>query len=442
MNESFVCSPEINAMALAVENPQIPVNQLPANPENAFFFQAFHQYPTMIRQAALDAANLIHHQNVPPDQIVIIAPLISDVLYTSLERELRVQNIPCRVHRPSKPLIEGTYTKCFLILLALLHPEWGVVPRMLDFCEMLMRFVPGLDPIRSQALVGRAFKSAADTGQLNRRFILSPREEIQKSLGRRINQHLLIAYEQFRLWIERNTAITEAPDITLARFFHEFLARQTFGDASGEISRLSQGAQIVIESLRKCRLVMETSQDGLIRWDTYLQLCWEGMVSARYEEESASLAEDQVLITLSSAFAIANQPAAYQIWLNAGSPRWWERIYGALSNDYILSQDWQPGELWSIQKNAEVNNENMVRLVLALLSRCGTRVLAYASELNESGQDQKSNLLYVFSNLAYRFGQDSSVWQAEEAAQTGTSSAELDAALPLDEPDIDQEPTE
>lgn len=144
-----------------------------------------------------------------------------------------------------------------------------------------------------------------------------------------------------------------------------------------------------------------------------MRLVWDGMVSARYNDESSLQPENAVLITLSSTFALANQPVTYQFWLNAGSRRWWERIYGQITNDYVLSQDWQANELWDARKVDQVNNENMLRLVLALLSRCRKQVRGYASELNESGQDQKSKLLYIFSDLSYRFRYDQSSWPVE-----------------------------
>lgn len=175
---------------------------------------------------------------------------------------------------------------------------------------------------------------------------------------------------------------------------------------------ISLGIQKVIESMKKYRLVIEKLENPLINWSDYLKLVWEGMISARYYEEWYSQPKDSVLISLSSSYALMNRPVSYQIWLNAGSPRWWERIYGQITNDYILSQDWKMGDLWDANSVYEKNDENMHRLVLSLLSRCRKQVRVYTSELNESGQDQKSKLLYVFSELSYRFNRDSSVWPA------------------------------
>ena len=91
---------------------------------------------------------------------------------------------------------------------------------------------------------------------------------------------------------------------------------------------------------------------------------------------------------------LMNRPVSYQIWLNAGSPRWWERIYGQITNDYILSQDWKMGDLWDASVY-EKNDENMHRLVLSLLSRCRKQVRVYTSG-RLSRTRSKIKLLYVF----------------------------------------------
>ena len=49
------------------------------------------------------------------------------------------------------------------------------------------------------------------------------------------------------------------------------------------------------------------------------------------------------------------------------------------------------------------NDSHMIRQVCGLLRRCRKQVRAYSSELNESGSEQKSKLLYLFSGLTRRF---------------------------------------
>ena len=60
------------------------------------------------------------------------------------------------------------------------------------------------------------------------------------------------------------------------------------------------------------------------------------------------------------------------------------------------------GDVWDDYRKYERNQVEMQRLVQSLLARCGERIYVYASELNESGLDQKSNLLYLFADLSAR----------------------------------------
>jgi len=173
----------------------------------------------------------------------------------------------------------------------------------------------------------------------------------------------------------------------------------------------------------------------LLSWKDYFRLVNEGMIAAQYYEDWFLQPEDSVLISLASAYAVMNRPVSYQIWLNAGSPRWWERIYGQLTNDIVLSRSWQDGDQWDIQKEYETNNDSMIRQILALLSRCRKQVRVYASELSESGQDQKSRLLYLFADLSYRFGKNKSFM--EGIAKNPTPEISPDAFYPgIDDTDL------
>ena len=69
----------------------------------------------------------------------------------------------------------------------------------------------------------------------------------------------------------------------------------------------------------------------------------------------------------------------------------------------MLSRFWVPEKKWDTLTAAAYNDMHMVRQICGLLRRCRVQVKAYASELNESGMEQKSKLLYLFSTLTRRF---------------------------------------
>ena len=433
--KTLICSDSIQSMAMCVENPFIAQKDLPGDPKTAYTFHPYHQYPAMIKQAAADVADLIHRQNVLPSDIVIIAPLVSDVLYTSMERELRIQNIPCFIYRPSRPLIGENDSKSILTVIALIHPEWGIHPRLLDIVQMLQTIIPNLDPIRGHVLVARAFKEIFNDVQEAVDYEIKAFSEIPSDSRKRIPTSIGLLFDTFRQWILSNKGIEETPDISLSRFFHTVLTKNGFAAGNEGAEELNLGIKKVIESLKKFRVILEHVDQDLLSWKDYFRLVNEGMIAAQYYEDWFLQPENSVLISLASAYAVMNRPVSYQIWLNAGSPRWWERIYGQLTNDIVLSRSWQDGDQWDIQKEYEANNDSMIRQILALLSRCRKQVRVYASELSESGQDQKSRLLYLFADLSYRFGKNKDFM--EGIANKLTQEISSDAFYPgIDDKDM------
>lgn len=408
-NGSFICSAPVAAMERVLSDPAVTNKDLAASPRQAFHFSSHHQYPDMIKAAAADTAKLIRQRGVPPSEIVIIAPLVSDVLYTSMERELRERGVPVYLHRPSRPLISEAVTKSLLTLCALIRPQRGLQVRLLDIVQMLQTFIPALDPLRGHILVGRAFAEKAADGEGSVSFLIKPFSGLPDTARERITPLIGGYFEMMRLWIEKQRTLDLPPDQLIGRFFNEVLVREGFN--AQEETNL--GVKKVIESAGKFRRVLdhlnslgETRAPALLDWDDFFKLVGLGMVAAQYYEEWFSQPKDSVLISLTSAYISMNRAVDYQIWLNAGSPRWWERFYSQLTNDVVLGQNWSENETWNAEQEMRYNDENMLRQVCGLLRHCRRQAFVYASELNESGQDQKSKLLYIFSELAYRFDRD------------------------------------
>lgn len=401
LNESFVCSKNVEALAKIVNDVFYPTEDLKGEPREAYRFSLTRYYPRMIKDAARDIAALVHGQGVSRDEIVIVAPLVSDVMYTLFERELRLQNIETFAFRASRGFAAEVDSRCLLTLLALVHPDWGFPIRILDLAQMIRYFIPLIDPLRLQLFLVKAFEVDEDSGSSAFTPVRLP--EIPEKYTRECSRAFLDAFDILAVWILENRDTEFPPDRTMADFFHDVLTRPGFA-ASGAVSdTFSLGFIRMIESLKKYRRAMEALPEGRLTWPMYMKAVAEGMVSATYHDAALVQPRDSLLISLAGGFIGLNRPFRYQFWLNAGSPSWWERIQGTLTNDAVLSRSWQVGEIWDEMKKYERNQAEMRRLVLSLLARCGERVYVYASELNESGLDQKSNLLYLFAELSARF---------------------------------------
>lgn len=401
-SESFVTTPAIEALAQAVENPLTPDDEFVGDPREAYRFIKVRHYPRMIKEAARDIATLVHGHGVDPHEIVLIAPLVSDVLYMMFERELRMQNVDTAAIRASRGLAAEADSRCLLTLLALVRPAWGYLVRGMDLIQMLRFFIPGLDPIRAQRFVLKAFtKEAGDDGGA----IYSPVRftELPDKAGAELTAAFLSAWDRLSGWILERRDMDDAPDQLMADFFHQVLTQPGFAAYADVPPEFPVGFIRLIESLKTYRRAMETLPEGRLSWKMYMDAIASGMVSATYYGAAADADEPAVLVTLPGAFVGLNRPYRYQFWLNAGSTTWWERALGALTNDAVLSLSWREGELWDETKKYERNHAEMQRMIQALLARCGERVTVYASELDESGKDQKSILLYLFAELSARF---------------------------------------
>lgn len=404
--ESFVSSPAVQAMEQVIRDPSLSNQQLPVSPRSAFSFAAGHHYPEMIKKAVNDVASLIWHQGVDPKDIVILSPLVSDVLYTEMERGLWEQGIKVYLHRPSRPLLNERVTRSLLTLCEIVKPIPGTQVRLLDIVQMSQCFIEGLDPMRGQLLVGGMFRERKHDDPDPAEYDIKPFASLSEEKKKRIPPHIADRFEVLRLWIERerkNKALS--PDHIVSDFFTDVLIRDGFiTDPETNL-----GIRKIADSMAKYKAVLDYLENngpsGNFHpdWSDYFELVGLGMINAKYYEELYSQPDNTVLISLASAFLSMNRTARYQIWLNVGAPRWWERFYGELTNDAVLSRFWPPDKKWDALTASAYNDAHMVRQICGLLRRCRVQVKAYASELNEAGMEQKSKLLYLFSALTRRF---------------------------------------
>ncbi|NJN79683.1 MAG: hypothetical protein HC797_03970 [Anaerolineales bacterium] len=105
----------------------------------------------MLDEIKNEVKSLIENQGIPPSEIVILAPYLSDALRFSIINRLETENIPWRTHRPSRSLRDEAASKTLLTLSALAHPHWNVRPTKFDLAQALM-FSLNTDLIRAQLL--------------------------------------------------------------------------------------------------------------------------------------------------------------------------------------------------------------------------------------------------------------------------------------------------
>ncbi len=409
-DQSHVKTPPIDALENvlsgiinpAKENskPELPSEDY--NPRLALNHGFFRFYPEMLDWVANQVKEMVQ-SGLPPGDIVILSPFLSDALRFSMMHRLEQMQIPCTSHRPSRSLREEPETQCLLTLAVLAHPEWckSVQISKFDVAYALVQAIEGMDLIRAQILTDIVYRSRQNPPQLSSfNLINSEKQE-------RITLQLGDSFEKLRLWLEdyRQNPPQEL-DHFLSRLFGEVLSQPGFGFhtnmKSGEVTAN------LIESIQKFRWVVgdRLAQTGKSTGLEYLEMVRQGVIAAQYLRSWQNEAEDAVLVSPAYTYLMSNRPVDVQFWLDIGSRGWFERLYQPLTHPYVLSRHWTPGKPWTDAEEVAANQDALARLVQGLLRRCRQKVFLGLSVFGEQGYEQQGPLLSAFQRLLRK-------WQLE-----------------------------
>lgn len=351
-------------------------------------YEYYHYYPQMLDWVADEIATLVREEGIPPGEIVVLAPFLSDALRFSLMNRLEQRGIPSRSHRPSRALRDEPATNCLLTLAALAHPAWGICPGRADVALALMQAIEGLDLVRAQLLAGIVYRVK------DGRPVLSSFDQVNPAMQERLTFVLGGRYQRLYEWLQDyQSGEEEELDHFLARLFGEVLSQEGYGfHTDYDAARV---AYELIESARKFRWV--TAEDKL--GQEYLRMVQEGVIAAQYVLGWRLRPEDAVLLAPAYTFLMYNRPVEVQFWLDVGGAGWWERLYQPLTHPYVLSRHWPQGKVWSDADEVETRNEALARLATGLLRRCRRRVYLALSELSEQGYEQRGALLMALQRV-------------------------------------------
>lgn len=361
--------------------------------QDPLVIQQHHFYPEMLDWIASQIARLVHEDGLPPSEIVVLAPYLSDSLRFLLLTRLEDQKVPVRSHRPSRALREESVTRCLLTLANLAYPEWRIPPSKSDVAFAMMQSIEGMDLVRAQLLTEIVYRIQQGIPTLTSfdPIVAATRARITYQLGER--------YEQLRLWLAQQREPPEAFDHFLNRLFGEVLSQPGFGfvnnQAAGEITAN------LIESIQKFRWVTQTTlaDEGVPLGQEYCRMVQEGVIAAQYVRSWEFQSEQSVLVAPAFTFLMSNRPVRVQFWLDIGSRGWSERLNQPLTQPYVLTRNWQRGRPWTDYDEVAVGRELMITLVLGLLQRCRERIYLGLSELGEQGYETRGPLLQALQKV-------------------------------------------
>ena len=414
LDRSYVMSPPVEALgrdmvhSLGSEVDALFQDRRPrlaqanVDPKAALRYQATRFQPEMYEWVADQVAALIEEEDVPPDEIVILAPFLGDALRFSLSDALARRRVPVRSHRPSRALRDEPATRCLLTLAAMAHPQWEHCPALPDVAHALMVAIDGLDLVRARLLTEIVYRPQDGRPHLTR-F-----DQIRSDVQERISFTLGERFERLRLWLDEYTQSTvlELDDL-LRELFTDVLSRPGFGfhhdlDAGRVTSNL-------IESIQKFRRVVgntasegqeETQADSLGL--EYVHMVDRGIIAATYVQSWQIEAAGAVLMAPAYTFLMANRAVEVQFWLDVGSGGWWERLYQPLTHPYVLSRHWPENRVWGDEDEFTARQMALGRLVLGLVRRCRKRIYFGISDLGEQGYEQRGPLLQALQRTLRR----------------------------------------
>jgi len=348
--------------------------------------------------AIVDETLVLLNEGIPPSEIVILAPYLSDSLRFSLTNRLEAREIPWRSHRPSRSLRDEPASHTLLTLAALAHPSWNIRPPKFDVAYALMQSIEGMDLVRAQLLTEIVYRQ--------RDFSLAFFDGINPDMQERITFTFGNRYSVLRDWLQAYRESEALPlDHFLRKLFGEVLSQPGFGFHTNLDS--VRVAASLVESVRKFRQAMEpvggsdksdlSDMSDLGR--EYLAMLGDGVIAAQYLESWRTEDEDAVLVAPAYTFLMMNHPVSVQFWLDAGSSGWYERLAQPITHPYVLARGWEPGRLWTDADEVQQSREALARLTSGLLRRCRERVYLGMSELGESGFEQRGDLLKAFQKV-------------------------------------------
>jgi hypothetical protein len=401
--KSFVTTPQIQALETAFTSKLLPSHPAPIMSESltALTFPPSKTptrfFPQMLDWVAEEIHRLVTKEGLPPSEIVVLAPYLSDALRFSLSTRLEDLEIPWRSHRPSRSLRDEPASHCLLTLAELAHPGWDVRPTKFDVAYALLYAIDGMDLVRAQLLAEIVYRLR----DISLSGFAAIRTEVQERITFVFGQH----YETLREWIEayQQQPFPNPLDYFLRRLFGEILSQKGFGfHRNNDAART---AASLVDSVQKFRHVMEPTfanalGDGyaspcndMEMGKEYIAMLQDGVIAAQYVEAWQTGQTEAVLLAPAHTFLMMNQPATIQFWLDAGSGGWWERLFQPLTQPYVLSRSWERDRSWTDADDQTANQQTLARLVTGLLRRCRGGVFLGLSDLGESGFEQRGPLL-------------------------------------------------
>lgn len=377
--------------ALRKEPPVL--SNFPTGLTDVFSIHFESSYPQMVAEVAFQIQSLVD-RGVAPEEIVVLAPYLSDSLRFLLTSALDKLSIPSFTHRPSRALRDEPATHCLLTLSALAHPGWNIKPSVYEIATALFQAIDNLDLARAHILSKQGARLAKPP------LPLANFESFSNDYKNRSTYYFGSKYQEILDWL--NEYIDQSPeplDHFLIRLFGELLSQKGFGFYN-DYNKAQISSQI-IESIQKFRQssgeVLAFSQEEL--GAEYFKMVKTGVLANQFLQTWTDKSTNAVFLAPAYTFLLNNRPVEYQFWLDVGSRGWYERIYQPLTNPHVLHRNWHIGTPWRDAEELSLNLENLSCITTGLIRRCKKKIYCFLTDLDERGYEQKGLLVQALNSV-------------------------------------------
>ncbi len=380
---------------------------------------------SMIRWVAEQIGALVE-RGVPPSQIAVVAPYVSDVMRFVLEDALSRGERPVRVLplRPALALRDEPLVRGILALARLAHPAWRITihdqerPLRTDEVALgLQQALAGLDPVRAHQLAGLAYEpGVAGLADLVNLREGDPRASKIAAMWERVGFRLQAPYEALRRWMVAYLAGPPDPlDVFLARLFGDVLAlpglalhadtlaARVYGRLVESAAKFRQAVGVEQASGAEERVPADAAEHGqepgvghpdLPRSiaEHYVSLLLGGIASAEYVADAPQPDEQAVVLAPAYAYLTRDLSSMYQFWVDLASDGWWNRPNQPLTHPYVLSRRWPAGHPWTDADEDSARRRALAGVLVGLASRCTGGIYLASSQLGIGGEEQTGRL--------------------------------------------------
>lgn len=314
--------------------------------------------PVEMACKAVETVSRLLAEGVAPNRIALLIPYMDTLISTEIERLCRQRDIPFRIDRHWRSLLDEPLSRACLTALRCVNPGNTRHATLVEVADLVVALAD-TNPIVAQPWAEALYDRRSGELREPRNNSNIPREV--KLLGR---------------WAERTKERGEIHQQLERLATHVLAPHQSH--RRRELVRACYA--LATDARRFAEAAPRLGLEGphITRFFDYVD---SNVVAA---DAGADPADDSVLLTTPYAFLISGRVAEQQCWLNVASPSWWEPPLLMLTNPHALSGELS-GRPATFEDDDRIRGRILGRVIRNLAARCDGEIHTFASYAGSDG---------------------------------------------------------